>query len=200
MFTRRTTMRYLASVLVFLAVVGLGRAGEMKDIWKALKDAGVEKTNVIVVAPKEQRGHYYALDFHGVRGTDALLSELCELPPVQGLDLEAPPRRHEPTPAPTAPPPPSTPKIQLSLTTHPHIYYPTLHAPHDNPRKQSPWPPRIPSKRSPHSTEPMNSKSLNELPPISRAPTSPSTLRPPPPPSRISQTVSGYSHQQAAQE
>ena len=80
-------MRKLASVLVLLCVVGVGRAGE-KDIRKALKDVGVEKGDVIVVIPKEQYRHYVALDFEGVQGTNALLAELCEIQPVQGLWLE----------------------------------------------------------------------------------------------------------------
>jgi hypothetical protein len=75
-------MKYLASVLVLLCVVGVGRAGE-KDIIEGLAKAGVRKCvfHGPVICNE-------TLDFEGVRGTNALLAELCELPPVEGLGLE----------------------------------------------------------------------------------------------------------------
>ena len=77
-------MKKLASVLVLMAVVGGGSAGE-KEIRKALEDAGVRESRCIV--DKERR--YDVLIFDGCRSTDALLGELCELRLVlEALDLE----------------------------------------------------------------------------------------------------------------
>jgi hypothetical protein len=73
-----------ALLCVALLVPGYGE----KDIRKALEAAGVRECGVIFVEPAKRYGPYDALDFEGVRGTDALLGKLCELQPVQGLCLQ----------------------------------------------------------------------------------------------------------------
>jgi hypothetical protein len=78
-----TTMKRLASVLVLLSLVGVGRAGE-KDIRECLERAGVRWGSFLILDTRES---YEALDFGGVHGTDSLLGELCELKQVPGLQF-----------------------------------------------------------------------------------------------------------------
>jgi hypothetical protein len=79
-------MRMLVSVLILLAKIGVGQAGE-KDILKALKDAGVGEITVIH-AVDTVLVRYRCHDFRGLPGTDYLLVELCEHRQVRGLLLE----------------------------------------------------------------------------------------------------------------
>jgi hypothetical protein len=69
---------------VALLVPGYGE----KDIRKALEAAGVQEGGVFARRRAVIYGPYEVLDFRGVRGTDALLAELCEIQPVEGLSLE----------------------------------------------------------------------------------------------------------------
>jgi hypothetical protein len=71
------TMKYLAAVLVMLAVVGVGRAEE-KDIRKAWEEdqAIIEELSKAGV---NFDGKLFFAHFDGVRGTDALVGRLADL-------------------------------------------------------------------------------------------------------------------------
>ncbi len=74
-------MRYLASVLVLLAVVGVGHAGE-KDILRRLKEKGGALTSP-EKAPGDGPYDLVLFDDYG----DDDLAELCELRGLRGLYL-----------------------------------------------------------------------------------------------------------------
>jgi hypothetical protein len=71
-----------------LLVPGYGE----KDIRKALADAGVRDGTLTFLtlfdSTEKRYGPYDGLGFNRVRGTDALLAELCEIPPVEGLSFD----------------------------------------------------------------------------------------------------------------
>jgi hypothetical protein len=70
---------------VTLLVPGYGD----EDIRKALEAAGIRECAVTFVESSKKRyGPYHALTFKGIRGTDLLLGELCELHGFEGLFFE----------------------------------------------------------------------------------------------------------------
>jgi hypothetical protein len=78
-----TTMKKLASVLVMLAVVGVGRADDEK-VRRSLGEKGIEVWTLATVGNVEDYG--ISVRFAAHHG-DPSLTELCELRRLQWLDL-----------------------------------------------------------------------------------------------------------------
>lgn len=77
-------VRNLASVLVLLFTAG-GIQADEKSVRKDLEDAGA-KLEVNLNALRSRSG-YKSVTFDGVRGTDALLKNLCEISCLDKIDL-----------------------------------------------------------------------------------------------------------------